>query len=80
MNEEMSKVRPEECERRIIFMPSKARLEIFLKNMKRGGPWPPCFSPSPHPPDPLLGAKGQRKKSGVFGTFVKTPIVQCALR
>ena len=27
----MSKVRPEGCERRIIFMPSEARLEIFLK-------------------------------------------------
>ena len=27
----MSKVRPEECKRRIIFMPSKARLEIFFK-------------------------------------------------
>ena len=30
MNEIMSKLRPEECKRRI-FMPSEARLEIFLK-------------------------------------------------
>ena len=31
MNEIMSKLRLEECERRILFMPSEARLEIFLK-------------------------------------------------
>ena len=31
MHEIMSKVRPEECERRIIFMLSKMRLEICLK-------------------------------------------------
>ena len=31
MNEIMSKVRPEECERRILFMPSEAKLDIFLK-------------------------------------------------
>ena len=30
----MSRVRPEEWERRIIFMPSEARLEIFLKKYK----------------------------------------------
>ena len=33
MNEIMSRVRPEEWERRI-FMLSEARLEIFLKNYK----------------------------------------------
>ena len=31
MNEIMSRVRPEEWERRIIFMPSEVRLKIFLK-------------------------------------------------
>ena len=31
MNEIISKMRPEERKRRIIFMPSEARLEIFLK-------------------------------------------------
>ena len=31
MIEIMSKLRPEECERRILFIPSEARLEIFLK-------------------------------------------------
>ena len=30
----MSRMRPEECERRIIFMLSKARLEMFLKKYK----------------------------------------------
>ena len=30
----MSRVRLEECERNMIFMPSKARLEMFLKNVK----------------------------------------------
>ena len=34
MNEIMSTVRPEEQERRIIFMPSEARLKIFLKKYK----------------------------------------------
>ena len=34
MNEIMSRVRPEEWERRTIFMPSEARLEIFLKKYK----------------------------------------------
>ena len=34
MNEIMSRVRPEEWERRIIFMPSEARLKIFLKKYK----------------------------------------------
>ena len=36
MNEIISRVRPEEWERRIIFMPSEARLEIFLKNFEKG--------------------------------------------
>ena len=34
MNKIMSRVRPEEWERRIIFMPSEARLKIFLKKYK----------------------------------------------
>ena len=34
MNEIMSRVRPEEWERRIIFMPSEARQKIFLKKYK----------------------------------------------
>ena len=34
MNEIMSRVRPEEWERRIIFMPSEARLKIFLRKYK----------------------------------------------
>ena len=34
MNEIMSRVRPEDGERRIIFMLSEARLEIFLKKYK----------------------------------------------
>ena len=34
MNEIMSRVRPEEGERRIVFMPSEARLKIFLKKYK----------------------------------------------
>ena len=33
MNVMKSRVRPEECEG-IAFMPSEARLEIFLKNIK----------------------------------------------
>ena len=33
-DEIMSRVRLEECERNIIFMLNKARLEIFLKNEK----------------------------------------------
>ena len=35
MNEIMSRVRPEEWERRIIFMPSEVRLEIFWTNIKK---------------------------------------------
>ena len=35
MNEIMSKVRPEECERRRILMPSEARMEIWLKKYKK---------------------------------------------
>ena len=34
MNKIMSRVRPEEWERRIIFMLSEARLKIFLKKYK----------------------------------------------
>ena len=34
MNEIMSRVRPEELKRRIVFMLSEARLEIFLKKYK----------------------------------------------
>ena len=34
MNETMNRVRPEEWERRIIFMPSEVRLKIFLKKYK----------------------------------------------
>ena len=34
MNEIMSRVRPEEWERRIILMPCEARLEIFVKKYK----------------------------------------------
>ena len=34
MNEIMSRVRPKEWERRIIFMPSEARLKFFLKKYK----------------------------------------------
>ena len=34
MNEIMSRVRPGEWERRIIFMPSEARLKNFLKKYK----------------------------------------------
>ena len=34
MNEIMSRVRPEEWEKRIIFMSNKARLDIFLKKYK----------------------------------------------
>ena len=33
-DEIMRRVRPEEWERKIIFMPSEARLKIFLKNIK----------------------------------------------
>ena len=44
MNEIMSKLRLEECERRILFMPSEARLEIFLKKYEKKGPKIHCLA------------------------------------
>ena len=64
----MSRVRPEEWERWIIFMPSEARLEIFLKKYKKKGPKIHCLA---------LKLYTGASKSRVKGLFLSKRAKRC---